>query len=71
MALSPALRERREPLDRVMRDVEDDYVPREERIDLDRIRGPEDLAICMRFVLDVYIEGRTEAVWAAENPREY
>ena len=33
--------------------------------------GPEDLAICMRFMLEVTIEGKTEAVWAAENPREY
>jgi hypothetical protein len=46
-------------------------MPDEERVGLDDIRGPEDLGICVKFQLEVYYEGKTEAVWAAEHAREY
>jgi hypothetical protein len=38
-------------------DLPDAAMPDEERVGLDDIRGPEDLAICMKFMIEVYREG--------------
>ena len=51
--------------------LEDVFIPDEQRVGLDSIRDEEDLEIAIKFQLEVYYEGKTEAVWAAEHPREY
>ena len=51
--------------------VRDDLIPEDERIGTDVIRNKEDLAIVMRFMDEVYQDGKTESVWAAEHPRDY
>jgi len=58
-------------LDGRIRLVEEVLIPEEERLGLDCIRNEEDLEIAIKFQLEVYYEGKTEAVWAAEHPREY
>jgi hypothetical protein len=58
-------------LDGRIRLVEEALIPEEERLGLDCIRNEEDLEIAIKFQLEVYYEGKTEAVWAAEHPREY
>ena len=58
-------------LDGRIRLVEEVLIPEEERLGLDCIRNDEDLEIAIKFQLEVYYEGKTEAVWAAEHPREY
>ena len=60
-----------ERLDQRMRLVEDELIPDDERIGTDVIRDKADLELCMKFSLEVYHEGKTESVWAAEHPREY
>ena len=57
-------------LDGRIRLVEDAFIP-EGWLELDCIRNEEDLEIAIKFQLEVYYEGKSEAVWAAEHPREY
>ena len=54
-------------LDGRIRLVEEALIPEEERLGLDCIRNEEDLEIAIKFQLEVYYEGKTEAVWAAET----
>ena len=58
-------------LDGRIRLVEEVLLPEEERLGLDCIRNEEDLEIAIKFQLEVYYEGKSEAIWAAEHPREY
>jgi len=51
--------------------LEDVFIPDDQRVGLDSIRNKEDLGICIEFMIAVCREGRSEAVWAAEHPREY
>ena len=46
-------------------------IPDDDGVVLDDIRNGEELDICIKFSLEVYYGGKTEAVWAAEHPREY
>ena len=54
-----------------IRDLTDAVIPHDERVVLDDIRNGEELDMCIKFSLEVYYGGKTEAVWAAEHPREY
>jgi hypothetical protein len=38
---------------------------------LDDIRGPEDRALLIRFMKEVYHEGTEEGLWKAKHPKEY
>jgi hypothetical protein len=47
--------------------MKDELLTDEERVGLDFIRNDEDLELAIKFQLEVYYEGKTEAVWAAET----
>ena len=61
-------------LERLSQDIammQDEELSAEERVGLDQIRSYEDLDVAIKFQLEVYYEGKSEAVWAAEHRREY
>ena len=68
---STALLQRMERLRQEIALMRDELLTDEERVGLDFIRNDEDLELAIKFQLEVYYEGKTEAVWAAEHPREY
>ena len=46
-------------------------MPESEITGLDDVRGPEDRALLIRFMKEVYHEGTDEALWKAEHPKDY
>jgi hypothetical protein len=68
---STALLQRMERLRQEIALMKDELLTDGERVGLDFIRNDEDLELAIKFQLEVYYEGKTEAVWAAEHPREY
>ena len=66
-----ALLQRMERLRQEIALMKADLLTDEERGGLDFIRNDEDLEIAIKFQLEVYYEGLSEGVWAAQHPREY
>ena len=46
-------------------------IPGSELTGLDDVRGPEDRALLIRFMTEVYHEGTAETLWKAKHPKDY